>query len=141
MVTLLGLRPDINDPDTLDGGNQLADWCIVYPVFYEDEQVLWVANKAHQQDTGGGAPGGYNPGCKDIYAEGLRIPPLRIYYKGLERRSVVNLVMTNVRIPDVQRSDMLSLIGAARVAGKRVHALIDVYGKKLLKLFLEGLLA
>ena len=130
----------VNDPYTLDGGNQMADWCIVYPVFHGDEHILWIANKAHQQDTGGGAPGGYNPNAIDVYAEGLRIPPLRIQRKGRERKSVINLVMTNVRIPDVQYSDLLSLIGAARVAGKRLNTLIDTYGMKTFKLFLEDLL-
>jgi N-methylhydantoinase B len=48
----------VNDPYSLDAGNQMADWCVVYPVFWNGKQVLWVANKAHQQDTGGGVPGG-----------------------------------------------------------------------------------
>ncbi len=131
----------VNDPYTLDAGNQMADWCIVYPVFHEDEHVLWIGNKAHQQDTGGGAPGGYNPNAIDVFAEGLRIPPLRVIRKGRERKSVVNLIMTNVRIPDVQHSDMLSLIGAARVAEKRLNKLIDTYGKKVFNTFIEDLLA
>jgi N-methylhydantoinase B len=131
----------VNDPYTLDGGNQMADWCIVYPVFHGEDHLLWIGNKAHQQDTGGGAPGGYNPHAIDIYAEGLRIPPLRIIRKGRVRPSVINLIMTNVRIPDVQYSDMLSLIGAARVAEKRLNQLIDTYGKKSFQIFLEDLLA
>lgn len=131
----------VNDPYTLDGGNQMADWCIVYPVFHEGEHMLWIGNKAHQQDTGGGAPGGYNPNAIDVYAEGLRIPPLRIVRKGRERRSVINLIMTNVRIPDVQHSDLLSLIGAARVAEKRLNKLIDTYGKKTFITFVEDLMA
>jgi N-methylhydantoinase B len=131
----------VNDPYTLDGGNQMADWCIVYPVFNGEDHMLWVGNKAHQQDTGGGAPGGYNPHAIDIYAEGLRIPPLRIVRKGRVRPSVINLIMTNVRIPDVQYSDLLSLIGAARVAEKRLNKLIDTYGKKNFIIFLEDLLA
>ncbi|MQY76016.1 MAG: hypothetical protein GH155_00095 [Spirochaeta sp.] len=44
----------VNDPYTLDAGNQMADWTIVYPVFVDGEHMFWVANKAHQQDTGGG---------------------------------------------------------------------------------------
>ena len=109
----------VNDPYTLDAGNQMADWCIVYPVFWNGKQVLWVANKAHQQDTGGGVPGGYNPGAMDIYAEGLRIPPVKIFEKGNERRDVFNLIMTNVRIPETQRGDLLSMIGAARIGDLR----------------------
>ena len=91
----------VNDPYTLDGGNQMADWCIVYPVFYQGEHVLWIANKAHQQDTGGGVPGGYNPNAIDGYAEGLRIPPVRKFEEDKEIRDVVKPVMTNVRTPDI----------------------------------------
>ncbi|KMY66345.1 hypothetical protein AAU61_17975 [Desulfocarbo indianensis] len=130
----------VNDPYVLDGGNQMADWCIVLPVFHQGEHILWIANKAHQQDTGGGAPGGYNPQAIDVYAEGLRIPPLRIVRNGRERRSVIDLIMTNVRIPDTQYSDMLSMIGAARVATKRINSLIDSYGIKVFKTFLDDLL-
>lgn len=130
----------VNDPYTLDGGNQMADWCIVYPVYYKGEHVLWVANKAHQQDTGGGVPGGYNPNAIDVYGEGLRIPPVRIFKDDREIRDVVNLVMTNVRIPDIQHSDLLSMVGAARVAAKRLCALMDVYSKELFHTFVEDLL-
>ena len=129
-----------NDPYTDDGGNQMADWSIVYPIFWNGEQVLWVANKAHQQDTGGGVPGGYNPNAIDVYAEGLRIPPLRIFEAGKERKDVMNLILTNVRVPTAQRGDLLSLIGAARVGERRVKALYDLYGKEAMDVFIEDLL-
>lgn len=130
----------VNDPYTLDAGNQMADWCIVYPIFWNGKHVLWVSNKAHQQDTGGGVPGGYNPGAIDIYGEGLRIPPLRIFAQGKEIRDVFNLVMTNVRIPDSQRGDLLSMIGAARVGERRVRALYDLHGEEVMTTFIEDLL-
>ena len=72
----------VNDPYTMDAGNQMADWGIVYPIFWQGKHVLWVGNKAHQQDTGGGVPGGYNPGAMDIYGEGLRIPPIKLFDRG-----------------------------------------------------------
>lgn len=128
-----------NDPYTLNGGGQLADWCVVYPVFWNDKQVLWIANKAHQQDTGGGAPGGYNPAAMDIYAEGLRIPPLRIFDRGKEVKDVFNLVMTNVRIPETQRGDLLSMIGSARIGEKRIAALYDAYGEQKIETFMADL--
>lgn len=131
----------VNDPYTFDAGNQLADWCVVYPVFYKDEHIMWIANKAHQQDTGGGAPGGYNPNAIDVYAEGLRIPPLRVFKDDKEIKDVVNLIMTNIRIPEVQRSDFLSMVGAARVGAGRISELIDKYGLDLFKTYLEDLLA
>jgi N-methylhydantoinase B len=130
----------VNDPYTLDAGNQMADWCVVYPVFWNGKQVLWVANKAHQQDTGGGVPGGYNPGAMDIYAEGLRIPPLKIFERGKERQDVLNLVMTNVRIPDSQRGDLMSMIGAARIGEKRVRVLYDTHGEEAINTFITDLM-
>ena len=130
----------VNDPYTLDGGNQLADWCVVYPVFWNGKQVLWIANKAHQQDTGGGVPGGYNPGALDIYGEGLRIPPVRIFSGGVEHRDVLNLIMTNVRIPGAQRGDLLSMIGAARVGERRIRALFDIHGEPAMVAFMDDLL-
>ena len=130
----------VNDPYTLEAGNQMADWCIVYPVFWNGKQVLWVANKAHQQDTGGGVPGGYNPGAIDVYGEGLRIPPVKIFERGEERKDVFNLIMTNVRIPETQRGDLLSMIGAARIGEKRARVLYDTYGEQMLNTFIEDLM-
>ncbi|MBN2467808.1 MAG: hydantoinase B/oxoprolinase family protein [Deltaproteobacteria bacterium] len=130
----------VNDPYTLDAGNQMADWTIVYPIFVEGEHMFWVANKAHQQDTGGGVPGGYNPNAIDVYAEGLRIPPLRIFSKGKEIKDVFSLVMKNVRIPDTQRGDLLSMIGAAKVGERRVNGLVKQFGKDKFKDFIEDLL-
>jgi N-methylhydantoinase B len=130
----------VNDPYTLDAGNQMADWCIVYPVFWNGKQVLWVANKAHQQDTGGGVPGGYNPGAMDIYGEGLRIPPVKIFEQGKERIDVFNLIMTNVRIPETQRGDLLSMIGAARIGEKRARVIYDTYGEEVMNTFITDLM-
>ena len=128
-----------NDPYTFDGGGQLADWCIVYPVFWKGKHVLWIANKAHQQDTGGGAPGGYNPAAIDVFAEGLRIPPIKIFDKGEERKDVLNLVMTNVRIPETQRGDLLSMIGSARIGERRIGTLYDTYGEEKIESFITDL--
>jgi len=130
----------VNDPYTMDAGNQMADWAMVYPVFHNGEHVLWVANKAHQQDTGGGVPGGYNPGAIDVYAEGLRIPPVRLFEKGKERKDVFNLIMTNVRIPGAQRGDLMSMIGAARVGERRLRTLYDLYGREMMDTFVVDLL-
>jgi N-methylhydantoinase B len=126
----------VNDPYFLDGGNHMADWCIVYPIFWNEKQILWVANKAHQQDTGGGAPGGYNPHAMDVYGEGLRIPPVKIFEKGKERKDVLNLIMMNVRIPETQRGDLLALIGAARIAERRLKAVYDSYGEDKMNRFI-----
>lgn len=130
----------VNDPYSLDAGNHIADWCIVYPVFWKDKHILWIANKAHQQDTGGGVPGGYNPGAMDVYGEGLRIPPLKIFEGGKERKDVLNLIMTNVRIPGTQRGDLLAMIGSARVGERRLRIIYDSHGEKVMNAFIDDLM-
>jgi N-methylhydantoinase B len=126
-----------NDPYTLAGGNQLADWCIVTPVFYKGKQVFTVAVKAHQADTGGGVPGGYNPNALDIWGEGLRIPPMRIIEGGKERGDVLNLILTNVRLYEMQHSDLLCMIAATRIGARRLTGLIDMWGKETVATYID----
>ncbi|NLT35372.1 MAG: hydantoinase B/oxoprolinase family protein [Gaiellales bacterium] len=130
----------VNDPFSMDAGNQLADWCIVCPAFYHGKHVMWLANKAHQQDTGGGLPGGYNPGALDIWAEGLRIPPLRLMDRGRWCSDALDLVLANVRNPELQRGDLLSMIGAARTGERRLQSLYAAHGAHTLELFQADLL-
>ena len=130
----------VNDPYTYDGGNHLADWCIVYPVFYKGKLKYMIAQKAHQQDTGGGVPGGYNPNALDVWGEGLRIPPVKIFEGGQERKDVLNLILTNVRVYETQRGDLLSLIGASRLGERRLVEILDRYGEEAVSTFITDLL-
>ena len=68
------------------GGNQLSDWKVAKPVFHEGEHFAWVVIAAHQADVGGAVPGSYNPNATDMWQEGLRITPLKLYDGG-ERRA------------------------------------------------------
>src|SRR5262249_47403815 len=78
------------------GGRHLPDMTMYKPVFFDGELVFWTANKSHMMDTGGPVAGGYNPYAEDIFAEGLRISPLKLYERGRERRDVIDLLLTNV---------------------------------------------
>ena len=127
----------VNDPFTLEGGNQPADWCIVTPVFYKGEHMFTVAVKAHQNDTGGAVPGCYNPNALDIWGESVRIPPIRIYEGGKERSDVLNLILTNVRNYEMQRSDLLCMTSATRIGAKRLVELVEMWGKKEIETYIE----
>jgi len=126
-----------NDPYTLAGGNQLADWCIVVPVFYQGEHMFTIAVKAHQADTGGGVPGGYNPNAIDIWGEGLRIPPMRIVERGVERSDVWDLILTNIRLEEMQRSDLHCMVAATVVGSKRLVGLVDMWGKEVVETYID----
>ncbi|MFB3119080.1 MAG: hydantoinase B/oxoprolinase family protein, partial [Stenotrophomonas maltophilia] len=71
----------LNDP--YFGGSHLPDITIIEPIFYEGSLIFYAVNRAHHSDVGGGTHGGYNPAATEIYQEGLRIPPLRLYDRGV----------------------------------------------------------
>jgi N-methylhydantoinase B len=129
----------LNDPYSFDGGNHLPDWSVVYPVFYKGRLKYMLAEKAHQIDAGGAIPGGYNPNAIDVWGEGLRIPPLKIFERGKERKDVLNLVLTNVRGYETQRGDLLSLIGAAKIGERRLVEMLDKYGEEIISTFINDL--
>jgi N-methylhydantoinase B len=130
-----------NDPYTLDAGNHLADWSILVPVFHEGELWFWSVNRAHQMDTGGGQTGAYNPNAQDIFAEGVRIPPLKIFEGGRVRQDVFDYVLANVRFPESQRGDLWSMIGSAKVGERRLTDLMHMWSAETVKDFLTDLYA
>ena len=115
-----------NDP--LSGGSHLPDQDMLKPIFFDDQLLFWVANRSHMNETGGPVPGGYNPEAEELYAEGLRIPPIKIVEAGRERYDIWNLIITNVRTKRQQRGDMAAQLGALNAAEARLVQLVEKYG-------------
>jgi N-methylhydantoinase B len=114
-----------NDPFT--GGNQISDWKVAKPVFHEGEHFGWVVINAHQADVGGAVPGSYNPNATDIWQEGLRITPLKLFEGGARREDVWRLVFGNVRL-GVVAEDVTAMIGSCTVGERELKALLARYG-------------
>lgn len=127
-----------NDP--MYGGSHISDCCMYKPIFYEDELIFWAVSKAHLSDVGGPVPGSYNPDAKEIYAEGLRIPPIRLIDKGKERHDILNMLLTNFRARQDQTGDIRAQLGAVQVAERNLLRLLDKYGKETVKACIEELL-
>lgn len=115
-----------NDPAYM--GSHMIDTCMYKPVFYNDELVFWTVCKGHLTDIGGPVPAGYNPDATEIYAEGLRIPPVKIYEKGVRRYDVINLLLTNMRARRDQEGDFNAQLGAVQVGERNLLAMLDKYG-------------
>ncbi len=126
-----------NDP--YSGGNQLSDWKVTKPVFHGDEHVGWVVIVAHQADIGGNVPGSYNPHATDMWQEGLRITPVKLYAGGQRRDDVWDLVFGNVRL-DVVADDVTAMIGACTVGERELVALLDRYGVERYRTAVAGML-
>lgn len=127
-----------NDPAYM--GSHIIDTCMYKPVFYKDELVFWTVCKGHLTDIGGPVPAGYNPNAKEIYAEGLRIPPVKIWEQGRPRRDVMNLLLTNMRARRNQEGDFNAMVGAVQVGERNLIALLDKYGLRQVRDCIDELL-
>lgn len=127
-----------NDP-VYDGSHTL-DWCQYKPVFFENEIVFWLVSKGHMADGGGPVPGGYNPEATEIYAESLRIPPIKIIEAGKLKKDLFNLLVTNVRTRENISGDLRAQLGALRVGERNLLALLKKYGKEEVKACVSELL-
>lgn len=116
----------LNDP--YFGGSHLPDITIVMPVYHGGMIRFFAVNRTHHIDIGGGTHGGYNPAATEIYQEGLRIPPVRLYEKGVVRKDVLHMFAHNVRHTEHFVGDMNAQIGSVMVAARRIRSLMEMYG-------------
>jgi N-methylhydantoinase B len=127
----LTLEPDdiaiLNDP--YDGGTHLPDITLVMPVFVNDEPqaAFFVANRAHHADVGGMYPGSMGL-CREIWQEGIRIPPVKLVERGKTNDALLQLILNNVRTPREREGDMTAQIGACRIGWERLTELVSKYG-------------
>jgi N-methylhydantoinase B len=128
-----------NDPRT--GGSHLQDMTLYKPVFVEDELVFWAVNRSHMNETGGSVPGGYNPVAEEIWAEGLRISPVKLYEQGHQRRDVIDLLATNFRTRREFRGDLSAQLAACSIAEDRLRRLVARYGAATVNQCIEYLLS
>jgi N-methylhydantoinase B len=127
-----------NDPRT--GGSHLQDMTLYKPVFVGDQLAFWTVNRSHMNETGGPVAGGYNPTAEEIWAEGLRISPVKIYERGRPRRDVIDLLLTNFRTRRQFRGDLGAQLAACTLAEKRLVQLVQRYGLETIRTCLEALL-
>lgn len=128
----------VNDP--YRGGSHLPDWTMTAPVFFEGELVFFPVTRAHQGDTGGAVPGGYNPGATDIWQEGLRLPPIRIFDRGRPRQDIIRMLEINNREPTFL-GDLQAMMGSVRVGERRLADLLGRYGLQTVRDAVEAALS
>jgi N-methylhydantoinase B len=117
----------INDP--YSGGTHLPDITLVSPVAYEGEILGYAVTRAHHSDVGGMRPGSMPSDSREIFQEGIIIPPVRLVRGGEYVDDVLDLLLANVRTPDLRRGDLRAQIAANNIAEERVGELIERRGK------------
>ena len=124
----------LNDPFT--GGTHLPDVTLVSPIALEggdddnrDDIVGYAVSRAHHADVGGMTPGSMPAGAREIYQEGLRLPPIRLLKAGKRDEALFELLLANVRSPDERRADLRAQIAANERAESRLRELIADHGR------------
>ena len=131
----------LNDP--FRGGTHLPDITLVMPVYVQlkgrKRPDFYVASRAHHADVGGAYPGSMGL-CREIYQEGLRIPPVKIVSGGEMQRDVLNLLLNNVRTPEEREGDLGAQISACHTGATRLRETCGRYGRARVKQAGDGLL-
>jgi N-methylhydantoinase B/oxoprolinase/acetone carboxylase alpha subunit len=119
----------LNDP--FRGGTHLPDLTMVSPVFLGRARrpAFYVANRAHHSDVGGMSPGSM-PLAREIFQEGLIVPPVTLVRQGAMDADVLALILANVRTPDEREGDLTAQIAANRVAERRLREIVADYGAR-----------
>jgi N-methylhydantoinase B len=119
----------INDP--YSGGTHLPDITLVSPVAPADEVIGYAVTRAHHSDVGGMRPGSAPSDSREIFQEGIIIPPVRLVRGGEYVDDVLDLILTNVRTPAIRRGDLRAQIAANNIAEQRIGELIERRGESL----------
>jgi N-methylhydantoinase B len=119
----------INDP--YSGGTHLPDITLVSPVAHEGEIIGYAVTRAHHSDVGGMRPGSMPSDSREVYQEGIIIPPVRLVRGGEYVQDVLDLLLANVRTPAIRRGDLRAQIAANNIAEERVGELIERRGKDI----------
>ncbi len=117
----------LNDP-YFAGGNHLPDWTLIAPIFIEGNIVAFACNRSHQLDVGGGRLGSQNSEATEIFHEGVRLPPLKLFEGGRLRQDIFDLLIINTRYPDRIADDVWAMIGSVRIGVDRLGALATKFG-------------
>ena len=117
----------VNDP--YKGGNpHVPDMVAVTPVFFGERIIAHTVSVAHKSDMGGIVPGSSGAASREIYHDGLLLPPLRYQTPEGVNESVEDIIRNNSRVPDIVIGDLRGQVGCTRLGATRLHALAEEYG-------------
>ncbi|MBO0663115.1 hydantoinase B/oxoprolinase family protein [Jiella sp. MQZ9-1] len=118
----------INDPYA--GGTHFSDVRLVRPIFADGKVIAFSQSNGHWSDVGGSVPGSFDVSAREMFREGLRITPVRLFSKNTLHRDVAGLIAHNTRDPASIIGDMQAQAEATRVCEREIHRLVGKYGRE-----------
>jgi N-methylhydantoinase B len=128
----------MNDP--YHGGMHLPDIFMFVPIFHDGRRRAFAVVICHHTDVGGRVPGSNASDSTEIYQEGLRIPPLKLYERGVLNTTLEALIKINVRVPDRVWGDLSAQFAAAQVGKRGLEKLMQRYGADEVDAYMQELL-
>ncbi|GAB4431524.1 MAG: hydantoinase B/oxoprolinase family protein [Chloroflexi bacterium OHK40] len=107
------------------GTGHLPDYVVLTPIFWRGKVVAFTGIVAHLADVGGHAG---DIEATDVFMEGLRLPPCKLYEAGEENHLLFEIIGNNCRVPELVLGDLRAIAGAAAMAARRIHEFLDDYG-------------
>jgi N-methylhydantoinase B len=126
-----------NDP--FRGGMHLPDVFVFKPIFRDEDRIAWACAVCHHTDVGGRVPGSNASDSTEIYQEGLRIPPLKLYERGARNETLFALIETNVRVPVKVFGDLRAQLAACHIAEAALIEMAARYGNNKLQAYMTEL--
>jgi N-methylhydantoinase B len=128
-----------NDPYC--GGQHLPDFVVFQPLFVNGERIAIAAAIVHHIDVSGGAAGSYFAGAKEVYHEGLRIPPVKLVEAGVTNQPIVDIVRQNSREPEKIGGDLQAQIASLAVGARAIGRLAKRYNNAVITAAMDAVLA
>ncbi len=126
---VLAPEPDdiyiVNDPYL--GGTHLMDVRFARPFYRHGEIFCWLSNTGHWPDIGGSVPGGFSASATAVEQEGLRLPPVKLFKRGVMDREIYAIICSNIRVAEQRIGDVKAQSAALLVGEARLNALLDRY--------------
>ncbi len=120
----------VNDPYL--GGTHLMDVRFAMPFFHDGALFCWLSNTGHWPDTGGMVPGGFSAHATEVEQEGLRLPPVKLFKRGVMDREILSIILSNIRVADQRIGDIKAQEAALKVGERRLSELLARYGRAMI---------
>ncbi|MPZ93484.1 MAG: hydantoinase B/oxoprolinase family protein [Propionibacteriales bacterium] len=134
-----------NDVYLSEGGiGHLPDLCVTAPVFHDvgdgPEVVAFVQAFGHHDDIGGSVPGSMPSGATSVFEEGLMVPPIRLWDKGVPNEAALKIMTRNSRMPESLAADLDAECSACLMGARRMAELFDRYGRTTVEACFDAIL-
>ena len=127
--------------DTYSGGAHLPDIFMMQPIFGDDDNIMaWAVAGGHLGDVGGSVFGSCACDSREIYQEGLRVPPMKLYERGVLNNDLLTIYKANSRTPEIIEAGIEAFRAACYTGKERFLELVKEHGWHTLRIYLDELL-